>query len=60
MLGEKETMWFRILSDSGMVTSLLYRVQYVKEKEVYLLANCCHVHRKGALENDIINKNMRS
>ena len=60
LLGEKETVQFRILSDSGMVTSLLYQVQYVEEKEVYLLANCCHVCCKGALENDIINKNVRS
>ena len=39
-----------------MVSNLLYQGQYVEEEEVYLLASRCHVRRKDAVENDIVNK----
>jgi hypothetical protein len=40
-----------------MASSLLCQIPYVEEEEEYLVANSCHVRRKGALGNDLVNRN---
>jgi hypothetical protein len=58
LLGKRQTVLFQIQSNSGMVSSHLYQILYVKEEEEYLVANHCHVHHKGILENDLVNKKL--
>ena len=41
-----------------MESSLQCQMRYVEEGEEYLVANRCHVHRKGVLENNLVKKKM--
>ena len=58
LLGQKETARFQIQYDSGTASSRQRQILYVEEEEVYLVANCCHVRHKGALEKELVNRKL--